>query len=246
MPRAVDPAILTILADAELDGDLLVLKTQLDRDEYVRVDKVLKSIGAKWNRSKGGHVLTEPESRERFEALLAEGKVEPIDKMGYFPTPERLVDLLVDLADVHANHTVLEPSAGRGAIVERVLQMGVAPENLWAVEIQPKHAEHLSLPNLLVEDFMAAEFPLLFDRVVMNPPFERQQDIDHVTKAFSLLAPGGKLVSVMGAGALTGERRKNIAFADLVGQHGYHIPNAANSFKASGTAVNTITVILDK
>ena len=41
----------------------------------------------------------------------------------------------------------------------------------------------------------------LADRVVMNPPFERYQDRDHVLHALSLLKPGGRLVAITGAGA---------------------------------------------
>jgi len=34
----------------------------------------------------------------------------------------------------------------------------------------------------------------------MNPPFEKNSDIEHVRHAFSLLAPNGKLVAIMSEG----------------------------------------------
>ena len=39
-----------------------------------------------------------------------------------------------------------------------------------------------------------------FDRVVMNPPFCRGRDLDHVRHALRFVAPGGRLVAIMSAG----------------------------------------------
>jgi hypothetical protein len=45
------------------------------------------------------------------------------------------------------------------------------------------------------DDFMEMPAAGEFDRVLMNPPFEKQQDIDHVRRAFDHLKPGGRLSS---------------------------------------------------
>ena len=39
-----------------------------------------------------------------------------------------------------------------------------------------------------------------FDRVVMNPPFEKAQDVAHVRHAFQFLKPGGVLAAIVSAG----------------------------------------------
>jgi type I restriction-modification system DNA methylase subunit len=39
-----------------------------------------------------------------------------------------------------------------------------------------------------------------FDRVVMNPPFDNGADIRHVQHAFTMLAPGGRLVAIVANG----------------------------------------------
>jgi len=238
-----------VLRGCTVDGDVLKLpEVQLDRKLYQRVDKALGAIGARWNRRAGGHVLSDDESAERLRLLLAEGRLEPIDNLGYFPTPPALVDRLLGHAAILSHHTVLEPSVGRGAIGDRLLEI-VPPQQLWAVELQAKHAKSLDparYPNLIVGDFMQATFPCQFDRIVMNPPFERQQDIDHITRAFRLLAPGGRLVAIAGSTAATGERKKNRAFRKLIDAHGFSEPNPDGSFKESGTNVSTITVVLDR
>ena len=35
-----------------------------------------------------------------------------------------------------------------------------------------------------------------FDRIVMNPPFERGADIEHIRHAYAKLSPGGRLVAI--------------------------------------------------
>jgi predicted RNA methylase len=240
--------VMDVLRGCTVDGNVLKLPdVQLDRKLYQRVDKALGAIGAKWNRKAGGHVLGDEESTERLRVLLADGRLEPIDNLGYFPTPPALVDRLLEHAVVLSHHTVLEPSVGRGAISERLLET-VSPAQLWAVELQPKHANTLDparYPNLIVGGFLETTFPCQFDRIVMNPPFERQQDIDHITYAFSLLAPGGRLVAIAGSTAATGAREKNRAFRELIEAHGFSEPNPDGAFKASGTNVSTVTVVLD-
>ena len=39
-----------------------------------------------------------------------------------------------------------------------------------------------------------------YNRIIMNPPFDKGADIEHVRHAFSLLAPDGKLVAIMSEG----------------------------------------------
>ena len=80
----------------------------------------------------------------------------------------------------------------------------------------------------------------------MNPTFEKQYDIDHVLHAYSLLGNNGKLVSIMSAGMSFRQNKKSVDFRNFVEKHGYfeHLPE--NSFKESGTGVNTIIVVLNK
>jgi 16S rRNA G1207 methylase RsmC len=82
-----------------------------------------------------------------------------------------------------------------------------------------------------------------FDRVVMNPPFADQADIDHVTHALSFLKPGGKLVAIMSAGASFRQDRKASKFQELIeGLGGTMNELPEDSFKQSGTNVRTVLV----
>lgn len=241
--QTIAAATADVLRRATVDCNRVTLpEGQLDRATYVDVNKVLTALGGKWNRSVGAHVFPEPVEGKLAAALGAGRTV--VQNFGYFPTPPALVDRLLELAEVQPSHTVLEPSAGRGAIADRI-----ACEHLILVEIQPANCAALRAAghHPVEGDFLTVSLPAPFDRVVMNPPFERGQDIEHVTHAFSLLADGGRLVAVMSSGAMQRSDRKAAAFQTLFADaNGYYEQNPAGSFKESGTNVNTITVVLER
>ena len=84
-----------------------------------------------------------------------------------------------------------------------------------------------------------------YDRVVMNPPFARQDDIRHVTHAMRFLKDGGRLVSVMAASILFRDNRLTSDFRALIDERGGDIeecPEAA--FRSSGTMVRTVIVTI--
>ena len=110
------------------------------------------------------------------------------DRFQYFPTPEKLADRLVELAEIDDIDKVLEPSAGRGRIVEAIYRNNPYC-NLSTVELNPEYMESIqSVPqeNKYTMDFL--EFVgHKFDIIIMNPPFTKSQDIKHIMHAYSLL-----------------------------------------------------------
>lgn len=233
-----------VLSASTVDGDVLTLPGQMERELYVRVDKVLKALGGKWNRKLGGHVFEDPGARERLDEVLAAGAVD-VDAYGYFPTPAPLVERLIDLADIQPGQRALEPSAGRGAICDALRDLGA---HVVAVELQKKHAAVLREKGYTVHrgpflGFDADELGAPFDRVVMNPPFENGQDVAHVRRAFELLAPGGRLVAVMAGGISFRDDRARSDLRTLIESHGSMERNDPEAFKPSGTGVQTVTVV---
>jgi 2'-5' RNA ligase len=95
------------------------------------------------------------------------------------------------------------------------------------------------------------ETPGTYDRIVMNPPFERGQDMDHVRHAFDLLKPGGRMVAIMSEGSFSRSDRKATEFRDwLEAQGGENEKLPAGSFTGKDaqrqTGVSTRLVTLDK
>lgn len=86
-----------------------------------------------------------------------------------------------------------------------------------------------------------------FDRVVMNPPFAKGQDIAHVRHAYDFLKPGGRLVAIMSEGPFFRSDRKARKFREWLDERdsvSEQLP--ADTFKVSGTGVHTRLVVIEK
>lgn len=271
--KKISADVLGVLASMEVEqhgvvGDYRVARItegQLPRDLYVSVDKVLKAMGGKWNRSAKGHVFDGDPSDAIEQAALTGEYTDKKQALQFFETPEGLADELVAAAEIRNEHRVLEPSAGRGRIVRAIL--ATAPRcELFAVELDPVNAVHLRSQNfpasvrVIFNDFMGESLncsfginaegvrvpQFLFDKCIMNPPFAKRQDVDHVTRAFSMLRPGGRLVSVVSGSALHRIDKKGEAFKALVKRCGRSWDLPEGTFKDSGTMVRASVVVLDK
>lgn len=170
---------------------------------------------------------------------------------GFFPTPggvepNGLARKVVALANIQEGNTILEPSAGLGHIADVISEL--YPDNeLTVIEYYSPLAEALQLKgyDAINEDFL--QHTGKYDRIVMNPPFENGQDIDHVLHAYSLLNEGGVMVAIM-AGNKQKQDSKTIDFMEFVGNNGTWYENPAGSFLSAfrPTGVSTITVVLEK
>lgn len=97
-----------------------------------------------------------------------------------------------------------------------------------------------------------------YDAIVMNPPFERLQDIDHVRHAFRFLKPGGRLVAIMSAGSFFATSRGKVSEfnAWLLERGAWFVPGedgrdehrnaftGADAFRQTG--VNVRIVVIDR
>jgi predicted RNA methylase len=241
--------VLQVLDRAEADGNALRLTGgQLDRDLYVRTNKALEAAGGKWNRSKKAHLFGR-DAADAIEQIILTGEVVSAkQEFGYFPTPGAVVQRLIELADLKPGMTVLEPSAGRGAIAGPIAALGC---HVDCIELQRDNALAISDANigrdLAVGDFLTWAQGPVYDRVVMNPPFARQADIAHVTHALGFLRPGGRLVSVMSNGVTFRENKATVAFRELLlDSSGYFIDLPEDTFKESGTGVNTVIAVFSE
>lgn len=165
---------------------------------------------------------------------------------GYFPTPQPVIDIMLDYADVQPDHMVLEPSAGSGAIADRVKPLC---KHIDTVEQNYTLSDILKTKGYPATqgDFIKTEFSTLFNRVLMNPPFENLQDIDHVQHAFKFLLGGGRLVSVVSPAPFFRNDKKAADFREwFESLCGEVIDLPENSFKESGTNVSTKLIIIDK
>lgn len=102
---------------------------------------------------------------------------------------------------------VLEPSAGIGNLLAPIVADGV---HVHACETDPEKANVLlgrfHRVSLSVENFLNVEpFPEPFDLVVMNPPYENGQDVEHIEHAIGF-AP--RVVALVLHSILFSQRRR--------------------------------------
>lgn len=245
--------IITVLEQLQFNGNNAVISGQLDRKTYLKVNEVLEACGGKWNRKAKAHVFP-IDAAELVSRAIASGEVVTASEMGFFATPPQLAIDLVDMAEIKPNHSVLEPSAGSGAIIDALIDRGVA--HITAIELDHYRNEQMrkfyaSMKHGAAEivtvqhpcDFMNYEPDEPFDRVVMNPPFGKVgkgDHLDHVFHAFTMLDAHGVLVSVLPAGVKFRTDKRHKEFRDWFAEHhGVLSDLPDNAFKSSGTSVRT-------
>lgn len=243
--KAIPHEVLRELERAAIVGNQLRLSGQMERRLYDQVNKVIVAAGGKWTRKAGAHLFPDDAS-SAIEQIILTGGVGPKQELGQFDSPPEVVAAVMELAAIEQPMRVLEPSAGLGALALAAARL---TDQLMCVEIDERRAAALvkaGLSSVICADFLTLDGVGRFDRVIMNPPFARQADIDHVLAAARRLRPGGRLVSVMSAGTGFRENRKAVEFRAWLERHGGRFaPLPPDAFKASGTSVQTCLVSVD-
>ena len=119
------------------------------------------------------------------------------ENLDFYPTPAWAVDLLLAELGVRPDWTVLEPAAGDGAIVRRLLARGLAPGLVHAIEIDPARAEIVRgiVPYTRCADFTTPPSVGRYDLIVTNPPFALASDFARV--ALSMAGESGSVALLL-------------------------------------------------
>ena len=200
---AIESDVMDVLRRSTASERLLVLPAQLDRKLYQRVDKVLKGLGGKWNTKAKGHLFERGTPAEILAGVVESGSfVDKKKAFGFFETPRAVAQRMLEIANVKPTDTVLEPSAGRGRLVEglpmeqNIVAVELDPDNVVFLAALPRCHDRPGMMSVITGDFLDGFFGFKFDVVLMNPPFANNQDIRHVRKAWDCLKPGGRLVAI--------------------------------------------------
>lgn len=239
-----------LLSLVAVEGNIARFTSQERITDWALLKKVLLTLGGEWKGGKTQGFLfpANVNGFDRVEHAKATGEILDPRLAGFFPTPSELGQVLIDMAHLRPGNRVLEPSAGQGALADLIV-LNCPSVDLQLCELLDDNVVVLEKKGYIVtaRDFLKTATMPFFDAVIMNPPFARAADIEHVTHAVEFLKQGGIVCAIMSAGVRFREDKKATAFRALVERMGGSISdNPEGSFLVSGTGVRTITVALPK
>lgn len=202
---------------------------------------------------------------EEVALFYARGKINGLQIRGFFPTPYAVWMKMAREANLNESvKLVLEPSAGDGALADQV-RAACATAEIHCFEVNWELRKILELKghHLIDEthDFMETarlDWGIRYDRVIMNPPFENGQDIEHIQQAYKLLKPDGILVAVLSESACSNSRKAYKEFRTWAGlvqrnptlpgeefSQMVTVPLDKGAFKESGTMTSARILVLN-
>lgn len=255
----ISPDVADVLRRSSVEGSVLRLpEGQLPRPLYAATDKVIRLLGGKWDRRARGHVFTIDPAAKLAEALDDGSVVNQKQALQFFETPVDLAARMAELLDPKPDTMVLEPSAGSGRLADAVFALD---RGVWVVAVEKDPALKKGLLHrlnftanirVIEADFLEWEcdgsyagYPI--EGVIMNPPFRGNQDIRHIRRAYSMLAPGGRLVAIASEHGFIGNEREAVDWRNWLSEHGADdagLPRG--TFKESGTDVAARLIVMRK
>lgn len=240
-----------ILQQCTVSGLVVKLPdVQLERDEYTAVKKSLELIGGKWKGGKIAGFVFEQDPTELL-AQLASGEQRNLKKeYQFFATPPAVVAMMIDRIPWITNKAkILEPSAGDGAIIkELVKHNGITQVDCYeAMDLNRTKLAGVPAANLLGNDFFDCDLKDTYDLVIANPPFTKNQDIDHIAKMWDVVKPGGVILTLTSPSWKIGTQKKQVQFREWLYELSADIQEIdEGAFKESGTSIRTMLIKIVK
>ena len=204
-----------------------------------------------WNRKAKAHVFAKDDDvAEMLENVLLTQEVKDLKReYQFFPTPRAVAERMCEMAEIDSASEVLEPSCGNGQLSDVIWEH--SPAGMCCIELNTDMKRYLAEKPYGVNyrDFLDVTKKEIgsINRVVMNPPFTRHQDIDHVRHAYDLLDAGGILVAIMCESTFFRTDKKSVEFRDFLDSvYAQAIKLEPGAFHESGTDVVTRIVKIRK
>lgn len=162
--------------------------------------RVLQAIGGTPSGKYGHYFQFDYDPSEVLDEIVASGCIPDRQSHQFYPTPEKLARIAVELADIGDTDLVLEPSAGQGGIADFLPK-----DRTTCIEIAPLNCTVLRAKghNVIEGDFIVwadlKPFTTEFDCIVMNPPFSEGRAKLHTEYASTKVNPLGRLVAILPA-----------------------------------------------
>ncbi|WP_432263267.1 hypothetical protein [Cupriavidus sp. TMH.W2] len=238
--------------DAEIallvaDGDKIRLP-KVHLSQYGAIKGMLENAGGRYD-IKGYFKFPEGiDVTGVLSGLIAGEVVNGKKESQSFFTPDDIAYRVCRSAGPLTGRRVLEPSAGDGALADVAEAAGA---EVVVVENYPPNVLRLEGKGYTVvaRDFMTVTRDQIgtFDVILANPPFSKNQDIDHIRHMWTFLKPGGYLSTIASKAWQTGSQRKQREFREFLERHQAEVVEIeAGAFKESGTSVATVHICIQK
>lgn len=220
-------------------------------DNYQDLRQAFLKSGAQYKRNS---FIFPSDPKPFIDRLMQGEKVNMQKEYQAFFTPPGVAQWMATnamLNHVADTDLVLEPNGGNGALIKAMREEGFKG-TMYTYELNPIYQDVLKqLDNvvLLGADFLEADkkWNGKFHRIIANPPFSKNQDIDHIYKMWELLAPGGTIVTVASTHWKFSNNKKEKAFRTWIDEKEASIyPLDNGKFKESGTMVASCILVIDK
>lgn len=245
-----------ILKQCSVHGKVVKLPdAQLDRKLYAEVKHALELIGGKWKGGKTYGFVFQQDPTELIEQIANGEKRNLKKEYQFFATPPALAARMVEMAELGETEgqgygDILEPSAGQGAIVKAIHEATEGTATVLCYELMDINRsilENMAGVKLIGDDFMKAASVVQYDRIIANPPFTKNQDIDHIRLMYNLLKPGGIMVTLASPSWTFGNIKKQIEFREWIKNiDAYTEEIPEDTFRESGTNIRTVLIKIKK
>lgn len=237
-------------------------------DEYDRLRWVMESYGGRWNERCKGFKFNEfdDEKLKSIKADLSVGFVNMSEEKrtrerdAFFPTPVKVVDKMLETANLKPDSIMLESSAGTGRILDEARKIINSLDNFVVIELNENRQQvlrskgyHVDFGGTFEDSLKDPEILKKLkrcDKVVINPPFKNDMDVKHLLISYMVCADKADIVSIMQENSLYYNRsihRVFKEFLNLIGKDAYEIKNLpAGSFKSEMTTVDTVIIHIKK
>jgi len=188
--------------------------------DWDKADKHLKRATREVLAAIGGTATDKSEfifdydAKRIIKTIVVSGVIPDHQSHQYYPTPEKIARIAIDLAEIGDTDTCCEPQAGQGGLANHMPK-----DRTTCVEVSALNCDILTAKgfNVVTADFLqwAAEAPL-FDRVICNPPFSEGRWLTHLEAAAKIVKPGGILTAILPVSA----KGKNLLEGFTMAWHG--------------------------
>lgn len=235
-----------ILQNCKWDGEVLTLpQTQFTKKSYLEAKKWIEETGGQWNTSKQG--FTWEIDANRVVGILMQGRRCNLkQEYQFFATPDKIADIAVSkFSSLSEDMTILEPSAGTGALVNAVRRR-CPNAQVDCYELMPENVQilqHVEGAHIIGDDFNKCEGK--WQRIIANPPFSGNKDIDHVYMMYDHLQMDGELSVIVSQHWKFANDNKCQYFRKWLEDNGATVEDIEQGeFKESGTNVATSLIHL--